>query len=75
MACAARGDSDQPANPLNHISLGCPHEKKLGSYLPTECTVKTLIRLSIYIESSLGAPPFCWFCHEEAHDIFLHAEL
>ena len=40
-------DSDQPGHPPSLISLRCPHEESLGPYtcIPTERTVKTLIRL------------------------------
>ena len=47
--------------------LRCPHEESLGPYLPAEQTAKTLIRLGGcpgWSESSLGAQPLCWFCHE-----------
>ena len=36
-------------------------------------TAKTLIRLGGYpgrSESSLGAQPYCWFCHEVAQRFF-----
>ena len=48
------------------ISLGCPHEERLGPWLPTECRSKTLISLGGcpgWSESSLGTQSFCWFCH------------
>ena len=63
-------DSDQPGHPQSLISLRCPHEERLGSYLPIERTAKTLIRLGGcpgWSESSLGAHSFCWFCHVVAH--------
>ena len=50
-------------------SLCCPHEERLGPWLPIERTTKTLIRLGGcpgWSESSLGAQSFCWFCHEVA---------
>ena len=57
-ACAPSKDSDQPGHPPSLISLRCPHEESLGPKLPSECTVKTLIRLGGCpgrSESSLGA--------------------
>ena len=50
-------------------SLHCPDEESFGPELPIERTEKTLIRLGGcpgWSESSLGAQPFCWFCHEAA---------
>ena len=41
-------------------SLCCPHEESL----PIEHKVKTDAQTDL---SSLGAHPFCWFCHEVAH--------
>ena len=51
-------------------SLRCLHEESLGPLLPIERTAKTLIRLGGcpgWSESSLGAQPFCWFCHVVAY--------
>ena len=48
------------------LSLRCPHEKSLGTKLPTERTAKVLIRLG-GCQGSLGAQSLCWFCHEPAH--------
>ena len=55
------------------LSLHWAHEESLGPELPTECTVKTLIRLDRcpgLSESSLGAHSICWFCHVVAHLLF-----
>ena len=44
-------------------SLRCPHEESLATHW---AQAKTLIRLGGcpgWSESSLGAQPFCWFCH------------
>ena len=45
MTFAPITDSDHPGHLPNLISLCYPHEETLGPQLPTECTVKTLIRL------------------------------
>ena len=68
--CAQRRLRSAWASPQSDQSLRCPHEESLDSYLPTERTAKTLIRLGGcpgWSESSLGAQSFCWFCHEAAH--------
>ena len=56
--CAPSEDSDQPGHPPSLLSLRCPHEQRLGPYLPIERTAKTLIRLGGcpgWSESSQGA--------------------
>ena len=45
MTCAASEDSHQPEHLPSLISLLCPHEDALGPWLPSEHTVKILIRL------------------------------
>ena len=57
MTCAASEGSDQLGHLPSLISLLYPHEEALGPWLPSECTVKILIRLSGcrgWSESSLG---------------------
>ena len=59
-----------PAKTQISLGIRCPHEESFVPYLPTECTAKTLIRLSRcpgWSESSLSAQSFSWFCHEAAH--------
>ena len=36
MACASSKDSDQPVHLPSLISLRCPHEESLGSYMVVE---------------------------------------
>ena len=80
--CAPCQDSDQPGNLPSLIrdaqvdqSLRCLYEESLGPQLPTERTVKTLIRLGEcpgWSESLLGAHSFCWFCHVVAQKVLWH---
>ena len=68
--CAQRRLRSAWASAQSDQSLRCPHEETLGPKLPIERTAKTLIRLGRcpgWSESSLGAQPFCWFCHVMAH--------
>ena len=67
MACAPSEDSDQPGHRPSLISLRCA----LNGLLRAQCffmrTAKTLNRLGGcpgWSESSLGAQPHYWFCHE-----------
>ena len=67
--CAQQRLRSAWASAQSDQSLRCPHEESLGPYLPIERTAKTLIRLGGcpgWSESSLGAHPLCWFCHEAA---------
>ena len=56
-------------------SVGRVSAESLGPMLPITRAAKTLIRLGGcpgWSESSLGAPSFCWFCHEAAHLSYLY---
>ena len=64
MTWAPSNDSEQPEHPLSLTRVCCPHEEKLGPYLPIDRTVKTLIRLGGcpgWSESSLCARRFVGF--------------
>ena len=68
--CAQRRLRSAWASAQSDQSLRCPHEERLGPWLPNECRVKTLIRLGrcpSWSESLLGAHSLCWFCHVLAH--------
>ena len=70
LRCAQRSLRSAWASAQSDQSLRCPHEETLGSYLPIQCTAKTLIRLGGcpgWYESSLGTHSFCWFYHIAAH--------
>ena len=71
--CAPSEDSDQPGHPPRLIKVFDGRMKKAWvlSYLLSG--QRRLIRLGRYpgwSESSLGAEPLCWFCHEMAHMLF-----
>ena len=73
--CTQRRLRSAWASAQSYQSICCLHEESLGPWLPTERTVKTLIRLDGcpgWSESSLGTHSFCWFCHVVAHMWRMH---
>ena len=67
--CAQRRLRSAWASAHSDQSLRSLHEEPLVAQLPIERTAKTLIRLGRcpdWPESSPGAQPHCWFCHEAA---------
>ena len=67
--CAQRRLRSAWASAQSDKSLRRPHEESLRPQLPIERTAKPLVRLGGcpgWSESSQGAQPFCWFCHEAA---------
>ena len=60
--CAPSEASGQPCHPPSLIFPVCMKKPWVLSYLPIECTAKTLIRLSLcWVHKS-----FCWFFHAVA---------
>ena len=70
MTCAPSEDSDQPGHPPSLIRVFAVCMKKALVLIYPLSAQRGLIRLGGYQdwpESSLGAQPLYWFCHEAAH--------
>ena len=67
--CAPSEDSDQPGHPPSLIRVFAVRMKKAWVLSYPLSAQRRLIRLGGcpgWSESSLGAQPHCWFCHEAA---------
>ena len=68
--CAPSQDSDQPGHPPSLIRVFAVRMKKAWVLSYPLSAQRRLIRLGGcqgWSESSLGAQPHCWFCHDAAH--------
>ena len=70
LGCAPSEDSDQPGHPPSLIRVFAVRMKKTWTLSYPLSAQRRLIRLGGcpgWSESSLGAQPHCWLCHEAAH--------